>query len=919
MASSTNASVYGQPVTFTAAVSPLAATGTVTLQDGSTALATALLSGGSATLTYAALHVTGSPHTVTVVYGGDTTYIGSTSAVVSQTVSQDSTTTTVSLASSSSAYGQPVTVTATVSPGSPGTLTPSGGIVTFYDGGISLSTASLVSGSATYTTTGLNAATHTITAAYGGSSDFTGSPVSNSTTLTVNQATTTTLTVSNSYQVVGRSVRFTASVTIVSPGSGSLTGVVTFLDGGTTIGSGTLNAGMTTLTTSTLTAGAHTITAIYGGDSNCSSSTSSAVSLTVDPAILTWTGTTSNNWSVASNWVGVHSEQAAPFNNDSLVFLANACNLANNNDLTGLTINSITISGSGYALSGNAIGLSSGISDSAGTNTISIPLTLTAAESISVSAGSNLTVSGTVAEGSQLLTIASAGNTTLSGVVSGSSGLTTTGSGTVTLTGVNTYTGTTTISAGTMLVSGNGSTTGTACQVGTVTDNGALIFNYIGNGTVSGTISGSGTLTQAGTGTLVLTGNNTYSGATTIAAGTVQAGAAGVLSPNSAVIVNQGAVLALNGFNNSIGSLAGDGIVALGGGTLTTGDDNTSTTFSGLIGGSVGTGNSTSPNFPTGFTSSRLGSGAGQIEINKNGCYTPVLNGSSLRMTTAATFEGTSGWYTTKQDITQFTTTFTFLFSGCTNPPADGLAFVIQNSSAGINALGGNGGGLGYLTQNGITGNVTNSIAIMFDAYLGTNGVTGWATARSTIPSPWNWNTTALGGGVQFKTGSCGSVVDDPMRVTVTYDGSVLSWTITNTVTHASFSQSETNAQLGNSIQAIVGSNTAYVGFTAGTGGCDMNVDVQNWTYGSLVAAGPGAVAKVGSGTHTLAGPSVYTGNTTVTGGTLLATNTAGSATGSGTVVVTGNTSVLSGTGTVGSIIAQSGGTVSPGGPASAC
>ena len=46
--------------------------------------------------------------------------------------------------------------------------------------------------------------------------------------------------------------------------------------------------------------------------------------------------------------------------------------------------------------------------------------------------------------------------------------------------------------------------------------------------------------------------------------------------------------LDLNGFNQTIGSLAGVGNVTLGSATLTTGNDNTSTTFSGVISGTGG-------------------------------------------------------------------------------------------------------------------------------------------------------------------------------------------------------------------------------------------------------------------------------------------------------------------------------------------
>jgi autotransporter-associated beta strand protein len=93
-------------------------------------------------------------------------------------------------------------------------------------------------------------------------------------------------------------------------------------------------------------------------------------------------------------------------------------------------------------------------------------------------------------------------------------------------------------------------------------------------------------LTKIGNGTLTLTGANTYSGATNVDAGTLQGGAVNTFSGASAFTVAGGAFLDLNGLNQVIGSLAGAGTVTNAGGataTLTTGADNTSTAFSGII------------------------------------------------------------------------------------------------------------------------------------------------------------------------------------------------------------------------------------------------------------------------------------------------------------------------------------------------
>jgi hypothetical protein len=73
------------------------------------------------------------------------------------------------------------------------------------------------------------------------------------------------------------STTFTAAVTDATANSvGTPTGTVQFLDGGTAIGSGTLNAGIATVTTSFTTTGTHIITAVYSSDTNFAASTSSA-------------------------------------------------------------------------------------------------------------------------------------------------------------------------------------------------------------------------------------------------------------------------------------------------------------------------------------------------------------------------------------------------------------------------------------------------------------------------------------------------------------------------------------------------------------------------------------------------------------------------------------------------------------------
>jgi fibronectin-binding autotransporter adhesin len=170
---------------------------------------------------------------------------------------------------------------------------------------------------------------------------------------------------------------------------------------------------------------------------------------------------------------------------------------------------------------------------------------------------------------------------TFGGVISGTGSLVQLGSGTLTLTGNNTYSGGTTVGAGTLQL-GNGGTSGSI--TGNVTDNGTLAFDRSDAVTFAGVIAGAGGVTQIGTGTTILTGTNTYSGGTIITVGTLEAGSASALSQNSEFTVNS--ILDLHGFNSTIASLSGTGAVLNNGATaaaLAVGNNNASTTFSGVL------------------------------------------------------------------------------------------------------------------------------------------------------------------------------------------------------------------------------------------------------------------------------------------------------------------------------------------------
>ncbi len=197
-------------------------------------------------------------------------------------------------------------------------------------------------------------------------------------------------------------------------------------------------------------------------------------------------------------------------------------------------------------------------------------------------------------------------NVTLPAVLSGTSGLIKLGSGTLTLTGANTYTGLTTISAGTLALSDAGSistsssvansgvfdisatTSGTSVKYitgsgATVLGSKTLTFTNVGTGqSYAGVISGTGGLVMPGSGSFTLSGNNTYTGSTTIpSGGTLMLGAAGA-SGSLAGSMIVGGTLTINrtGSLTLNGPISGAGTFNFSNGTLTLAGDNT---FSGTF------------------------------------------------------------------------------------------------------------------------------------------------------------------------------------------------------------------------------------------------------------------------------------------------------------------------------------------------
>ena len=202
-----------------------------------------------------------------------------------------------------------------------------------------------------------------------------------------------------------------------------------------------------------------------------------------------------------------------------------------------------------------------------------------------------------------------------------------------------------------------------------------------------------------------------------------------------------------------------------------------------------------------------------------------TLDDTRLQLTNGGASQAGSAFVNTLVNIQSFTTDFTFQLTNPTPPSGDGITFTIQ--SAGTRALGPAGGGLGY----GWNGSgITRSVAVKFDlannAGEGTNSTGIYTNAASpTVPA-----IDLTPSGIDLHSG-------DTMGVHMTYQGTTLTMTITDGVTNKTFTTSWTI-----DIPGTVGGNTAYLGFTGGTGEQTASQKIESWTFvsgGSSSAAIP--------------------------------------------------------------------------------
>ena len=292
VSSSTNPSSFGQSVTLYATVQTsynlISNGGTVTFSDNGTQLGTATIQ-GSGTVSITTTSIAVGARTITATYSGDSNLLAS-SGSLTQTVNPAATATTIASSSYTPAFGQSITLTATVRPTFGNTPT---GTITFMDRTTSLGTVSVSNNTASFSISTLSAGTHYISAQYSGDIDSAASTSAQSLVTVSPPPTTTVLTSSANPSSYNQPVTITATIQFTS--TGSPTGTVSFYDGSTSIGSGTVANSAAQLTISGFQLGTHVITATYSGDSNFAGGTSAAVSQVVNAAPTTTTVTSLDN------------------------------------------------------------------------------------------------------------------------------------------------------------------------------------------------------------------------------------------------------------------------------------------------------------------------------------------------------------------------------------------------------------------------------------------------------------------------------------------------------------------------------------------------------------------------------------------------------------------------------------------------
>lgn len=256
----------------------------------------------------------------------------------------------------------------------------------------------------------------------------------------------------------------------------------------------------------------------------------------------------------------------------------------------------------------------------------------------------------------------------------------------------------------------------------------------------------------------------------------------------------------------------------------------------------------TGPAYTGGATSGNISATNNTVTMNFNanngnkatpptiGTNVPSVSGNVLTLTTPFDSESSSVWFNTKQNVgSAWTASFTQESSNQFGGGADGFYFVVQDNSAGLNLLGGSGGYKGYI-QGPNAAAPTNSVGIGVETYPSGYGLqVAGMSASSGVPQ------TTLNGG---STGSVDfSTANSPVNVTISYDGGT---NLTFSATQGTTGSFSYTVALPESVAAILGSSSGYVGLTGGTGGAYQTETISNFTFGAPVPEAPAGASLAG-------------------------------------------------------------------------
>jgi len=267
--------VYGTPSALSATVAGAGGTpsGSVSFYDGTTLLGAGTLASGTAALPAIAFSV--GTHSLTAVYGGDSTFQTSTSPVSTLVEAAAASSTTLTANPGSVTVNGSSTLTATVT-GVPGAAVPTGQ-VSFVDGTSSLGNATL-NGSGVAALAGIltSVGAQTIKACYGGDLNYAGSCGSGVVTVTP-ISTSLSLALSATTVYSGGSVTLSATLSPAVPNQ-----AITFLSGSTTLATATTNsAGTATYALVSGVVGSYSVSASAAASGNYAASTSTVQTLMV--------------------------------------------------------------------------------------------------------------------------------------------------------------------------------------------------------------------------------------------------------------------------------------------------------------------------------------------------------------------------------------------------------------------------------------------------------------------------------------------------------------------------------------------------------------------------------------------------------------------------------------------------------------